>query len=78
MARYEFINAEKATLNSDGTRRYSIKKMCGWLEASVSGYYEWLSRPMSATAQWRERLKPLILKAFTDSEPFRVTDSDPV
>jgi putative transposase len=68
MARYEFINAEKATLNSDGTRRYSIKKMCGWLEVSVSGYYEWLSRPMSATAQWRERLKPLILKAFTDSD----------
>jgi putative transposase len=68
MARYEFINAEKATLNSDGTRRYSIKKMCNWLEVSVSGYYEWLTRPASATAKWRERLKPLIVKAFTDSD----------
>jgi putative transposase len=68
MARYEFINAEKAALNSHGTPRYSIKQMCKWLEVSVSGYYEWLSRPLSATAKWRERLKPLILKAFTDSD----------
>lgn len=68
MARYEFINAEKATLNSDETRRYSIKQMCRWLEVSTSGFYEWLSRPASATAQWRERLKPLIVKAFTDSD----------
>ena len=68
MARYEFIDAEKATLNGDGTPRYSIRQMCRWLQVSVSGYYEWLSRPASATTQWRERLKPLIVKAFTDSE----------
>ncbi|HZW35811.1 MAG TPA: IS3 family transposase [Candidatus Deferrimicrobiaceae bacterium] len=68
MARYEFIDAEKATLNGDGTRRYSIRQMCRWLQVSVSGYYEWLTRPASATAQWRERLKPLIAKAFTDSD----------
>jgi transposase InsO family protein len=68
MARYEFINAEKATLNSDGTQRYTISQMCRWLEVSASGFYEWLSRPASATAQWRERLKPLIVKAFTDSD----------
>jgi putative transposase len=68
MARYEFIDAEKATTNSDGTRRYSINKMCAWLNVSASGYYEWLSRPASPTAQWRERLKPLIIKAFTDSD----------
>lgn len=68
MARYEFINAEKATLSSDGTRRYSIKQMCKWLEVSVSGYHDWLGRPASATALWRERLKPLIIKVFTDSD----------
>lgn len=68
MARCEFINAEKATLNNDKTRRYSIKQMCRWLEVSTSGFYEWLSRPASPTAQWRERLKPLIVKAFTDSD----------
>ncbi len=68
MARYEFIDVEKATLNGDGTRRYSVRQMCGWLRVSVSGYYEWLSRPASATARWRERLKPLIVKAFVDSD----------
>jgi putative transposase len=68
MARYEFIDAEKATLNSDGTRRYSIKQMCTWLEVSTSGYYEWLGRLASETSKRRERLKPLIVKAFTDSD----------
>ena len=68
MARYEFIDAEKATKNPDGTRRYTIKQMCRWMKVSTSGYYEWLSRPASATAQWRERLKPLIIKAFTDAD----------
>jgi hypothetical protein len=68
MARFEYIDAEKATTNSDGTPRFSIKKMCLWLEVSVSGYYEWLARPASATTEWRDRLKPLIVKAFTDSD----------
>jgi len=68
MARYEFIDAEKATLNSDGTRRYSIKQMCRWLAVSTSGYHDWLTRPASATAKWRDRLNPLIVKAFTDSD----------
>jgi transposase InsO family protein len=42
--------------------------MCRWLQVSVSGYYEWLSRPASASAVRRERLKPLVVKAFTDSD----------
>jgi putative transposase len=68
MARYEFIDAEKATANGDGTLRYSIKQMCRWMKVSTSGYYEWLARPASATATWREGLKPLLVKAFTDSD----------
>lgn len=68
MARYEFIDVEKATVNGDGTRRYSIRQMCRWLKVSASGYYEWLSRPASAAAMRRERLKPLIVKAFTDAD----------
>lgn len=68
MARYEFIDAEKATKNTDGTSRYSIKQMCAWLEVAPSGYYEWLSRPMSATARRREALKPLVVRAFVDSD----------
>lgn len=68
MARYEFIDAEKATVNGNGTRRYSIRQMCRWLEVSTSGYYEWSCRPASATTLRRERLKPLVVKAFTDSD----------
>jgi putative transposase len=68
MARYEFIDAEKATTNNDGAPRYSAKQMCRWLGVSTSGYYEWRSRPTSATMRRREQLKPLIVKAFTDSE----------
>mgnify|MGYP002682556637 CR=1 FL=1 len=63
MARYEFIDANKATRNSDGTPRYTIRAMCRWLEVSVSGFYEWASRPASATACRRERLKTLITRA---------------
>jgi transposase InsO family protein len=42
--------------------------MCRWLEVSKSGYYEWRSRPESATAKRREELKLLIRKAFDDSD----------
>lgn len=68
MARYEFIDAEKATCTTDGTRRYSVAQMCRWLAVSTSGYYEWLTRPASAAARRRERLAPLVLKAFTDAD----------
>src|SRR5436305_8844069 len=64
MARYEFIDAEKATRNVDGTPRYAITQMCGWLGVSTSGYCEWYTRPASATARRRDRLKQLITKAF--------------
>lgn len=68
IARYEFIDEEKATVCAHGKPKYAIVKMCAWLEVSTSGFYEWLSRPMSATAQRREHLKLLIDKAFTDSD----------
>jgi transposase InsO family protein len=42
--------------------------MCAWLEVSRSGYYEWRSRPESATAKRREELKLVIAKAFDDSD----------
>jgi hypothetical protein len=42
--------------------------MCRWLEVSKSGYYEWRSRPESATAKRREELKLLVKKAFDDSD----------
>ena len=61
---YEFMDAEYATSGAAP----AITLMCRWLEVSKSGYYEWRSRPESATAKRREELKPLIKKAFDDSD----------
>ena len=67
-ARYELIDAEKATIASDGAAKYSVVRMCEWLEVSTSGYYEWRDRPASATAARREHLKLLIAAVFADSD----------
>lgn len=61
---YEFIDVEYATNGAAP----AIMLMCRWLEVSKSGYYEWRSRPESATAKRREELKLLIKKAFDDSD----------
>ena len=53
---YEFIDAEYATSGAAP----AITLMCRWLEVSKSGYYEWRSRPESATAKRRGELKLLI------------------
>ena len=42
--------------------------MCKWLAVSGSGYYEWRSRPQSATAARREKLKQLIVVTFELSD----------
>jgi putative transposase len=67
-ARYELIDAEKATVTPTGAVKYSIVKMCEWLEVSSSGYYEWRDRSTSAAAARRDRLKVLIERVFTDSD----------
>jgi hypothetical protein len=67
-ARYEFIDAEKATTDEHGLRKYTVVLMCEWMEVSTSGFYDWLVRPMSATAARREQLKLLVTKAFEDSD----------
>jgi transposase InsO family protein len=61
---YEFIDAQYAT----SPAAPAIACMCRWLGVSKSGYYEWRSRPESATAKRREELKLLIRKAFDDSD----------
>jgi transposase InsO family protein len=66
--RYEFIEAEKGTLTELGERKYTITKMCEWLEVSTSGYYEWRDRFESATAQRHAYLALLVGKAFELSD----------
>jgi putative transposase len=63
--KYEFIDAEYAVLPENGVAYApTIIQMCGWLGVSKSGYYEWRSRPESATTQRRELLKIKIKALF--------------
>ena len=57
--KYAFIDAEYAAACAP-----TIERMCRWLQVSKSGYYEWLHRPRSATAQRRELLKIKIAALF--------------
>jgi putative transposase len=59
-AKYEFIDVEKAN--------YPIRKMCVWARVSASGFYEWRTRPMSATAQRRATVKDFMVAIFEDSD----------
>jgi putative transposase len=47
---------------------YPVRKMCGWLEVSASGFFDWRRRPQSATAQRRAELTALIVEIFDDSD----------
>jgi putative transposase len=62
--RYEFIDAEYAA----GTAALAITRMCAWLGVSKSGFYEWRSRPESATAERRAHLALAIRDVFDDSD----------
>lgn len=59
-SKYEFIDGEKAN--------YKIISMCIWAGVSRSGYYDWLDRPMSATAERRAWLKVRIAEVFEEAE----------
>jgi transposase InsO family protein len=61
---YEFIDAEYATCENAP----AITRMCAWLVVSKSGFYDWRSRPESATAKRQETLGLLIRKIFGDSD----------
>jgi putative transposase len=61
--KYAVIDAEYAAAAAP-----TIERMCRWLQVSRSGYYEWLHRPASPTAQRRERLKVKISALFDASD----------
>ena len=67
-ARYKFIDAEYADAPAGNGHAPTITCMCRWLGVSKSGFYEWRSRPESATARRKEELKLFIKKAFDDSD----------
>ena len=67
--KYEFIDAEYAeTSRAPRGTAPTIERMCAWLGVSRSGFYEWRSRPESATARRQQELKLLITKIFQDSD----------
>jgi len=57
--KYTIIAAEKAN--------YAVRSMCRWLEVSTSGFYDWASRPPSATRLRNARLAVLVKAAFDAS-----------
>ncbi len=58
---FEFIDAEYAdNFSQNMTGAPPIAKMCVWLNVSRSGYYEWRTRPESATARRRDELTLLV------------------
>ena len=62
MSRYEYIDSQRAV----PANPYPTSKMCLWLEVSTAGFYDWRSRPQSATAARREVLCERI-KHFFDA-----------
>src|SRR5204863_7919618 len=64
ISRYEFIDAEYAARAGDTACAPTVTQMCAWLEVSRSGFYDWKSRPQSATAQRRELLKIKVKALF--------------
>jgi transposase InsO family protein len=61
---YEFIDAEYATCGNAP----AVTQMCAWLDVSKSGFYDWKSRPESATAERRARLALIVKRIFDDSD----------
>jgi putative transposase len=60
ISKYEFIDAMKAL--------FPVVLMCAWSGVSRSGFYDWLSRPVSATAARRRELEVMISSVFEASD----------
>ena len=58
--KYGFIGSEEGN--------YPTSLMCRWAKVSTSGYYEWKTRDLSATARRRAKLSRLIRALFEASD----------
>lgn len=65
---YAFIEAEYVAGAAEQADAPTIVQMCAWLKVSRSGYYEWRTRPKSATMARRAELESLIRYSFDESE----------
>jgi putative transposase len=65
--KYEFIDAEYADTPAVSGNAPTMMCMCKWLGVSKSGFYEWRSRPESATARRRQDLGLAIRAVLDDS-----------
>ncbi len=63
--KYEFI---ETLLTAAEECVYPVYSMCVWLSVSRSGFYDWRTRPDSATAERRAELRVLIGHFFDDSD----------
>jgi len=57
--KYRFINEHR--------REHAVQRICRLLEVSPSGFYEWVKRPLSASAIEDERLLVLIRASYAAS-----------
>lgn len=64
MSKYEYIDSQK----NDPAEMNPVWKMCLWLAVSRSGFYNWLSRPQSATAARRQALADRVRDFFKASD----------
>lgn len=64
MSKYEYIDSCK----SDSAQNYPVYKMCAWLSVSRSGFYNWLTRPESATASRRAALTARVKHFFAATD----------
>jgi putative transposase len=60
ISKYEFVDAMKAS--------FPVALMCLWAGVSRSGFYDWLSRPASATAARRRELELMVRSIFQASD----------
>ena len=64
MSRYEYIDS----CRNDPSETNPLYKMCAWLAVSTSGFYNWLSRPTSATAARRQALTARVRHFFAATD----------